>query len=151
MKNRLFLLLFFLIFTACGFKVVKNYETQNYNITEIVTSGEKKINHLIKNRLLNLSKKDSIKRISININTKINKDIKEKNIKNEITKYNISITADGEFKNLSTQQITRFAVTKNGSYNVAVNNSSTRSNEKKLIVLLSETLIEEISNKISEM
>ena len=150
MKNHVFLL-FFLIFTACGFKVVKNNETQNYNITEIVTSGEKKINHLIKNRLLNLSKKDSIKRISININTKINKDIKEKNIKNEITKYNISITADGEFKNLSTQQITRFAVTKNGSYNVAVNNSSTRSNEKKLIVLLSETLIEEISNKINEM
>ena len=41
-------------------------------------------------------------------------------------------------------------VTKNGSYNVADNSSTTRSNEKKLILLLSEALIEKIINKIKE-
>ena len=40
MKNSLFLI--FLVVTACGFKVVKSNYSQKYNISEIVTSGEKK-------------------------------------------------------------------------------------------------------------
>ncbi len=149
MKNHL-PLIFFLIFTACGFKVVKNNEIQNYNISEILASGEKRVNHIIRSKLLSLSKKDSINQISINFNTKIEKSIKEKNIKNEITKYNLLIIVDGVFKDLSTQKITKFTVVKNGFYNVAENNSSTRSNEKKLIILLSEALIDEISNRINQ-
>ena len=149
MKNHL-LIIFFFIFTACGFKIVKNNDTHNYKISEIITSGEKRISHIIKSKLNNLSKKDSINQIAITFNTKIDKEIKEKNIKNEITKYKILITVNGQFKDINTQKITKFMVSKNGFYNVADNNFTTRSNEKKLILLLSETLIAEIINKIKE-
>ena len=60
------------------------------------------------------------------------------------------ITVNGQLKDLNKQKITKFMVTKNGSYNVADNSSTTRSNEKKLILLLSEALIEKIINKIKE-
>ena len=149
MKNHL-LIIFFFIFTACGFKIVKNNDTHNYKISEIITSGEKRVSHIIKSKLNNLSKKDSINQIAITFNTKIDKEIKEKNIKNEITKYKILITVNGQFKDINTQKITKFMVSKNGFYNVADNNFTTRSNEKKLILLLSETLIAEIINKIKE-
>ena len=149
MKNHL-LIIFFFILTACGFKIVKNNDTHNYKISEIITSGEKRVSHIIKSKLNNLSKKDSINQIAITFNTKIDKEIKEKNIKNEITKYKILITVNGQFKDINTQKITKFMVSKNGFYNVADNNFTTRSNEKKLILLLSETLIGEIINKIKE-
>ena len=144
------LVIFLFIFTACGFKVVKNSDAHNFKISEIVISGEKRVSHIIKSKLNNLSKKDSINQISISFNAKIDKDIKEKNIKNEVTKYNILITVNGQLKDLNKQKITKFMVTKNGSYNVADNSSTTRSNEKKLILLLSEALIEKIINKIKE-
>ena len=144
------LVIFLFIFTACGFKVVKNSDTHNFKISEIVISGEKRVSHIIKSKLNNLSKKDSINQISISFNAKIDKDIKEKNIKNEVTKYNILITVNGQLKDLNKQKITKFMVTKNGSYDVADNSSTTRSNEKKLILLLSEALIEKIINKIKE-
>ena len=150
MKNSLFLI-FFLVVTACGFKVVKSNYSQKYNISEIVTSGEKRVNHIIKSKLLNLSKRDSDNKITINFDTKIEKVIKEKNINNEITKYYIFVTINAELKDLRTQKITKFATTKNGFYNVEENNSSTRSNEKKLIILLSEDLIDELVVKINEI
>ena len=77
MKNHL-LIIFFFIFTACGFKIVKNNDTHNYKISEIITSGEKRVSHIIKSKLNNLSKKDSINQIAITFNTKIDKEIKEK-------------------------------------------------------------------------
>ena len=87
----------------------------------------KRVNHIIKSKLLNLSKRDSDNKITINFDTKIEKVIKEKNINNEITKYDIFVTINAELKNLRTQKVTKYATTKNGFYNVEENNSSTRS------------------------
>ena len=39
----------FLALSACGFKVVNLSELENYNIVEINTTGESKINYIIKN------------------------------------------------------------------------------------------------------
>ena len=44
MKNHL-LIIFFFVFTACGFKVVKNNDKHNFRISEIVISGEKRVSH----------------------------------------------------------------------------------------------------------
>ena len=39
------------IFTGCGFKVIKKSELINFSIAEIDTSGDKKINYKLKNKL----------------------------------------------------------------------------------------------------
>ena len=95
--------------------------------------------------LLN-SKNDSKNIVILKLNTEKIKEIKEKNVKNETTKYSISLTAKLNFS-LSTKEKLKkdnLQVTVTGDYLVGDNNSITLNNEKKLI----ENLVEEISEDI---
>ena len=140
-------ILIFIIMSGCGFKVLNLSEIENYNIVEINLIGEKRINYIIKNNLLQASNKNTDNNITITIDTKKNKTIKEKNIKNEITKYDILIIANVIVKNINNSKVYDFVITKNGNYVVADQNSITRNNEKKLTTLLSIDLANEILSK----
>ena len=83
--------------TNCGFKVLDKSEKNNFSVQEVRSSGEMRINHKIKNNILINSKDTSENQVIINLNTKKIKNIKEKNIKNEITKYQIGLTSNVEF------------------------------------------------------
>lgn len=135
-----------IIITSCGFKIV-NLD-RDFMISEIKTSGERKINYVIKNKLLLSSKKGNENIIKINILTNKIKSVKEKNINNQTTKYEIKITSQVEYSNLS-GNLAEVTVTKVGSYGVASKYSDTLNNEKNLVNLLTEKIIEEILNNIS--
>tara|TARA_B100001057_G_C22791032_1_gene927599 strand:+ start:723 stop:1187 length:465 start_codon:yes stop_codon:yes gene_type:complete len=140
-------ILIFIIISGCGFKVLNLSEIENYNLVEINLIGEKRVNYIIKNNLLQASNKNTDNNITITIDTKKNKTIKEKNIKNEITKYDILIIANVIIKNINSSKVYDFVITKNGNYVVADQNSITRNNEKKLTTLLSKDLADEILSK----
>ncbi len=147
--RKFFFIISFIALSACGFKVVNLSELENYNIVEINTSGESKINYIIKNHLLKVSKKDDNNKLSIKLTTKKDRIIKEKNIKNEITKYEISVKANVNIKRIKDNEEFNFTVVKKGSYDVAKQNSTTRNNEKQLIALLSNELADEILTETS--
>ena len=46
--NKFFLIVLFFVISNCGYKVLNNLETNNFNIKEISTSGDKRINFKIK-------------------------------------------------------------------------------------------------------
>tara|TARA_B100000886_G_scaffold338255_2_gene300681 strand:+ start:728 stop:1195 length:468 start_codon:yes stop_codon:yes gene_type:complete len=144
MVKKILSILIFTIVSSCGFKVVNLSEIENFSFIELNLTGDKRINYIIKNNLLQASKENANNKIVITINTKKNKNIKEKNIKNEIIKYDISIVADILVKSISKNASFDFTITKNGSYSVAEQNSTTRNNERKLITLLSGDLSDEI-------
>ena len=99
MKLKILILIFCMILTSnCGFKL-SNVQN-NYNISEISTKRDKRINYKLKNKILNSSKKENENLILVNISTKKEKNIKEKNIGNEITKYEIIISSNIEFKRI---------------------------------------------------
>ena len=102
---------------------------------------------LSETKILSSLKNDKEKKIALNIETQKNKTIKEKNIKNEITKYQINIVTKIKIKN-NDLNIGSFQVTKSGDYNVSTQHSETINNEKKLIRLLSNNLAEEILEEI---
>ena len=82
-----------LFFTSgCGFKVINQSELAKFDISEINTTGNKVINFKLKNKLLFNSKANDKKLIKINLESSKTKGVKEKNIKNEVTKYDINIT-----------------------------------------------------------
>ena len=85
------LALIFTFLTNCGFNVVNQTELSNFDISEIITTGDNKINYKIKNKLLLNSKKSEKKLLIVYLDTKKTKNVKERNIKNEITKYKIEI------------------------------------------------------------
>lgn len=146
--NKLFSIILFIVISGCGFKIVDLSKANNFSVIDINANGDKKINYIIKNNILYASKNNKAKQITIDINTKKNKIIKEKNIKNEITKYEIKIITDVIFSEISKNNSYNFTVIKNGSYDVASQNSETRNNEKKLISVLSDNLADEILKEI---
>ena len=147
--TKLFLFLFLFTTINCGFKVINETEKNKFSIQEIKTSGDKRINFKIKNNLLNSAKKNSENLVFIDLNTKKNKNIKEKNIKNEITKYEISLNVDVKFKLINSDTSYKINLSNSGSYLVADSYSSTLNNEKKLVDDLIENISEKIQKKIS--
>ena len=137
--KKISLYLILLIFVSnCGFKVIDMSEQNNFSIANIETTGQSKINYIIKNNLLKSTRKD-INEINIKLETEKIRSIKEKNIKNEITKYEILIVVNVkiiENKNNKNHNIT---VRDTGDYNVAEQNSTIEI-MKQLIKLMSNSL-----------
>ncbi len=143
------LFLVFYLISSCGFKVVNQNKLTNFNVVDITSSGDVRINYEIKNKLLFNSEKNQNKKITINLETEKKKIVKEKNIKNEITKYQIEITSKisfyepgGKLKNQ------KFTVTELGEYIVTKQYSQTLNNEKKLIQRLTDKLIDKILDQL---
>lgn len=148
MKYKLINLVFFLLLlTSCGFEVVKN--TYGFNILEINAEGNKKISYALKNRI-KINNSDLNKNfIKINIDSEKVKLIKEKNIQNKITKYEIKIVSNVKYMILPENITKILTINKAAHYNVADNKVETLNNEKKLIDNLIDEMADEILLKIS--
>jgi len=133
----------FLLITNCGFKVLDK-ATNNFIINDIKTTGDKKINFKIKNKLLINNNKDSKNVLSLDIITKKIKTIKEKNIKNEITKYKVTLNVIIKFNVINDDISDEINMSSEGDYLAGDNISITISNEKKIV----DNLLEDISKKI---
>ena len=142
--NKLILIIYLFTFTNCGFKTV-NFEG-NYHVTEILTKGDNRINFKIKNKILVNSKSDNNNKIKLTIETNKLKNIKEKNINNQITKYEIKIDTKVKYELLDRKVNGEFTISKNGDYNLSSKYSDTLNNEKNLI----STLINEIMEDLQE-
>jgi len=140
---------FIFILSNCGYKVLNNVETNNLSIKEINTLGDKRINFKIKNSLEIYSTKNSENNAILTLETKKTKIIKEKNIKNEITKYEISLVSNVKIDFLEKIQKYEFSVSSTGDYSADDKYSTTLQNEKRLIEDLTNDLAEKIKNKIN--
>ncbi len=149
-KIKIFIpLILIFITTGCGFKVVNKNQINNFDVNNIITTGDKRINYKIKNKLLFNSKRSGKNLIDIYLDTLKIKEIKEKNIKNEITKYEITIRTNVKLNELTRKNEVTFSITKNGSYSVAEQHSQTRNSEKKLVEILVNSISKAIINETS--
>ena len=87
--KRILSIIILIFLTSCGFKVVNVSEQNNFTIINLSSEGDKRINYIIKNRIQSGSREDSANRIVVDLITTKKKNVKEKNIKNEVTKYEI--------------------------------------------------------------
>ena len=142
-----------ILLTNCGFKIIDKRELLNFNIEEISASGDKRINFKLKNKLSDYNNINSNKIISIELDTKNVKSVKEKNLNNKITKYQIKVTVNVKLIKTDNTNNLEFTVERKGDYVVADKFSQTLNNEKKLIrnitEKISESIIGEIINKLN--
>ena len=148
MKKSILFIIFLILLSSCGFKVVNQSELSNFNILEISTNGDNKINYIIKNDLLQNSKDNALKSINLDLNTSKTRSIKEKNINNVITKYELKIDVTVKFSILENDENYKFKKSKVADYNATSKYSVTIKNEKKLIDILSADLAEEIFEEL---
>ena len=147
MKYKLVLSIFCLIaLTNCGFKLAQN--TYNFSIVDINTLGDKNISYLLKNKL-NFGSKEKANQLEIEIFSEKLKTIKEKNIANQITKYEIKIVSKIEYKTLPNGDLNNFTISKFGDFSVTSEHLNTLNSEKKLIEVLINDIAEEILLNLS--
>ena len=150
MKKNIFKILIILLITSgCGFKVVNQSKLINYSISEIKTTGDKKINYKLKNKLSSNFKNNKNIKVNLFLNTKKNKKSKEKNIQNKITKYEIKIIVKAKLKDINSNNLKSLTITESGDFLVANQHSQTLENEKKLISLLTDKLVDKIIQRLS--
>ncbi len=137
-----------LIITGCGFKVVQNSNFNNFSISNIIAEGDKRINFSLKNKLSSASTESEKKLVQISLKTSKDKQVKERNIKNEITKYQIKITVNVTCTEISNGSEFEFSKSKTGDYSVSNQYSRTLSNEKKLVELLTDNVADQILNEL---
>ena len=142
-----------ILLTGCGFKMIDKRELLNFNIKEIRANGDRRINFELKNKLSDYNDTNSSKVIKIELDTKKTKSIKEKNISNEITKYQIKVIVNVKLMKTDNTNNLEFTIEREGDYVVADKFSQTLNNEKKLIrnitEKISESIIGEIINKLN--
>ena len=139
----------FILLSHCGFKTIDTSQMNKFTIQEIKTTGDKRVGFKIKNNLVAGSEKNNKNILIINLDTKKTNSIKEKNIKNEITKYNITLEIIVKINFIGSDIEDRFNINISGDYLVGSNYSTTINNEKKIIDNLSENISENILKKIS--
>ena len=148
MKILSYLILLTIFIYGCGFKVIKQSNFDNFYISKIETTGDRKTSFNIKNKLNFLEKNKEKKGIILNINTIKNKTVKEKNSKNETTKYLISISSTIKIED-SSKTLKVFNLKEEIDYNVGSQHSQTISNENKAVKAIAESLVKQIIKEIS--
>tara|TARA_B100000941_G_C28493454_1_gene549408 strand:- start:1038 stop:1508 length:471 start_codon:yes stop_codon:yes gene_type:complete len=142
--------IFLILIYGCGFKVVDKSKLINFKIETIVTSGEKRLNYKIKNKVLLNSNDQSNRRIQIDLKSERKKSVKEKNIKNEITKYEVMVITKIIVTEINNLEKIEFSVSKIGDYVVTDQYSKTLNNERKLLDILTNKISEAIIEKLTQ-
>ena len=144
MKFKILTASFFLfMITACGYNVIDQNYSKKINIVETNITGDKRIAYLIRNKFFKNDKVND-KSVKLDLVIKKIKQIEEKNINNEITKYKVIISVNVNFYLIKDNKSDEFLISENGIYNVSERYSETLNSEKTLI----KNIVNSISDKI---
>ena len=149
-KRIVIVFLSLLLLSSCGFRVIDNEKLNNYKVANLEITGDNKIAYHIKNNLLNKGNNDKQK-INLKINIQREKKVKEKNINNEVTKYEIVIKLDVTYIINLNGKKGQFKVNQSGNYQVESQYSQTLNNEKKLQDALNTKLSNELRENLSNL
>ena len=143
-------LIIYIFLSGCGFKPLTINNINNISLIKLDMTGNKVINFKISNYLkqtLNYNKNNPTK-IVVKINSKKERSIKEKNNKNEITKYNLEIISEVIVYVLEDNKEFSFTIKKLNEYKVDDQYSNTIQNEKKATSEIIKILSQEITKNI---
>ena len=146
--TKIFLFSILILTSHCGFKVLDKTEKNNFSIEAIEISGDERISYKIRNNLLVNSLTNNTNSIILNLNSKKIKSIKEKNIENETTKYQITLNINIQYNFVGKNENFVFNLSSNGDYLVGNNHLETINNEKRLINNLTENISDKILDTI---
>ena len=134
---------------ACSYKPVFSENNYNFEINEIIFSGERYINRIIKNKfdLIKKENRQDKKIYNLLINTNKEKIIVSKDSKGDPLKFDLIVTTYFEI-NSEEKLIFKKEIIKNNIYNNDVDKFKLEQNEKIILENLSEKISETIISSI---
>ena len=145
-----YLAVFFItVLSACSYKPIFSENNYNFEINEIIFSGERYINRIIKNKLNLIKKEKDQDKIKYNllINTNKKKLIVSKDSKGDPLKFDLIVKTYYEI-NYEEKLLFKKEVIKNKVYNNDVDKFKLEQNEKIILENLSEKISETIISSI---
>lgn len=138
------------LLTSCGFKVIDYSKLNNFKIESIETNGENSINYRLKNKIKVISNEQSNNLVKLTIFSRKINNIKEKNIKNEITKYELEIITKVSYEVLNNNIQESFEINVTGDYPVGQKYSNTIKNQANTLETLTDEVAILIKRKLSQ-
>ena len=142
-----FLLISFFV-TACSYQKMNSINQKKIFIQEFEINGDTRESFIIQKKIKRFSNKDSVNKIKIYINLTKGKSVKEKNIQNKVTKYNLYLSADVKIVELNTAREIKRTFVANQTYDVDDNYSNTVNNLKAASNTLIDRIIDEILDQL---
>ena len=129
--------------------VIKYLNIQSYQIwnQQNWVTGNNEINFKIK-KIKQFIKSRKWNKIDIYLQNTKSKFVKEKDSKNEVSKYQIDIVAKLEVTSISNKNILNFSIKKTNDFIVDAKQSKTYEKEKKINDLLIDETLDEIVDKL---
>ena len=136
-----------LFLSSCGFKSLVKENPINLNIENFVTQkGDKKLGKIIRSDVMLYSSKEAKKNIDIILEIDKQKQIREKNLKNRVTKYNLTLNVavfvKGDFED-------KFTFNKTSSTTVTASSFNNFLNEERVYANLSKRIADDIKNMLA--
>ena len=136
-----------LFLSSCGFKSLVKENPINLNIENFITQkGDKKLGKIIRSDVMLYSSKEAKKNIDIILEIDKQKQIREKNLKNRVTKYNLTLNVavfiKGDFED-------KFTFNKTSSTTVTASSLNNFLNEERVYANLSRRIADEIKNMLA--
>ena len=140
---------FILILSACSYKPIFSEKNYNFEIDEVIYSGEKYVNRIIKNKLdlIKKNKDQDKKKYNLLIQTDREKLIVSKDSKGDPLKFDLIVTTYFEI-NYERRLLLRKEIIKNNVYNNDVDKFKLEQNEKIILENISEKISENIISSI---
>ena len=140
---------FILILSACSYKPIFSEKNYNFEIGEIIFSGEKYVNRIIGNKLdlIKKNKDQDKKKYNLLIQTDKEKLIVSKDSKGDPLKFDLLITTYYEII-YDKKLLLKKEIIKNNVYNNEVDKFKLEQNEKIILENLSEKISENIISSI---
>ena len=147
-KSIILILSIFLFFHSCSYQKMNSVNQKKFFIKEFEVKGDKRESFIIQKKIQRFSNENSTSKIKILIDLKKNKSIKEKNIKNKVTKYNLTLSANVTIIDLNTNTEIKRIFTAQQTYNVDDSYSNTVNNSIEANNSLIETIVDEILDQL---
>ena len=153
MKKNLFLLLFFLFLSSCGYDAIyskKNSTNYNFSISKLNFIGDRDINLKMKERLNSYTLNKKNKNFKVKISSTSSKTVAAKDTTGDATSFkntviiNVEISTNDKLKN-------SFTMSESFNYNNNSDKFSLKRYEREIKNNLAETISEKLIFKISNI
>ena len=142
LKIYLILLLVILI-TGCSYKPILSKQSYDFSVEKVELNGDKEVNYIIKERLINLKNQNTKNKYYVQIETSKIKNIISNDSKGDPSKLEIIISSTFQISNSEKLLITRNVKMKN-----IYNNNSDKLKLKKYELFIINNLSQKISDSL---
>tara|TARA_B100001175_G_scaffold279968_1_gene257480 strand:- start:1058 stop:1516 length:459 start_codon:yes stop_codon:yes gene_type:complete len=142
-KNLIKLLLLLFFISSCGYSPIYSNKNSNFSISQLSTSGNNKLNRIIRGKLATFEDFNAAKHLTVKINTSLEKKVSSKDTKGNPKTYRINLRSDIKVQDSKGKEKNKLFL-KSVDYNNKNNKFDLKKFENQTSKILAEKIADEL-------